>query len=211
MAFLEKVTFSPSQLDASDLANVRRAGVSDRAILDATYVCVGFNIITRIADALGFKVPAEELFVRAAKLLRIFGYRRLSGFWISSSSKNNSLHDPYAKKLERLRHAVLSGPGSLSPHVRQAISEGGRLPGALQVFVQKLTGAAATLTDDDIAELHRAHYTDDQIFEAIVSAAVGAGLFRLECVLNLLRTSHTHPQTRPEIPESNHSFAESPI
>jgi alkylhydroperoxidase family enzyme len=187
LAFLEKVTLAPNQLDASDLAKVRRSGVSDRAILDATYVCVGFNIITRIADALGFKVPAEELFLRAAKLLRIFGYRRLSGFWTSGSSKDNCLHDPYARKVERLRYAVLSGPGSLSPHVRQAISEGGRLPGALQVFVQKLTCAASTLTDDDIAELHRAHYTDDQIFEAIVSAAVGAGLFRLNGVQKLLR------------------------
>ena len=192
----------------SDLAIPRRAGVSDRAILDATYICVGFNIMTRIADALGFKIPAEELFVRAAKLLRIFGYRRLSGFWISgsnkqgvylstnwttfaSSSKNTRLHDPYAKKMERLRHAVLSGPGSLPPHVRQAISEGARLSGALEVFVQKIVAEASTLTDDDIAELHRAHYTDDQIFEAIVSAAVGAGLFRLECVLNLLRSNHT--------------------
>lgn len=174
-----------------DLAIVRRAGVSDRAILDATYICVGFNIITRIAHALGFKIPAEELFVRAAKLLKIFGYRRLSGFWISgASSKGTRLYDPYAQKLERLRHAVLSGPGSLPPHVRQAIGERAGLSGALEVFVQKIAAEASTLTDDDIAELHRAHYTDDQIFEAIVSAAVGAGLFRLECVLNLLRSTH---------------------
>jgi alkylhydroperoxidase family enzyme len=188
---LEKVTLFPNHLGASDLATVRRAGVSDRAILDATYICVGFNVITRIADALGFKVPAEELFVRAAKLLRIFGYKRLSGFWISGSSKNTGLHDPYAKKMQRLRHAVLSGPGSLPPHVRQAISEGARLSGALGVFVQKIAVEAATLTDDDIAELHRVHYNDDQIFEAIVSAAVGAGIFRLESVLHLLRSSHT--------------------
>lgn len=177
---------------------MRRAGVSDRAILEATYVCVGFNIITRIADALGFQIPAEELIVRAAKLLRIFGYRRLSGFWISGSNKQEvyfstnwiRVYDPYAKQMERLRRAVLSGPGSLSPDVRQAISEGARLSGPLQVFVEKITAAASTLTDDDIAELHRAHYTDDQIFEAIVSAAVGAGLLRLDCVLNLVRSSH---------------------
>ena len=164
----------------------RRAGVSDRALLEATYVCVGFNIITRIAHALGFEVPAEELFVRAARLLRLFGYRRLSGFWISGSNK----HDPYAKKIERLRHAVLSGPGSLPPHVRQAIGEGAGLSGPLEAFVQKIIAEASTLTDDDIAALHRAHYTDDQIFEAIVSAAVGAGLFRLERVLNLLQSNH---------------------
>ena len=37
-------------------------------------------------------------------------------------------------------------------------------------------------------------YTDDQIFEAIVSAAVGAGLFRLETVLHLLHSNHTEAE-----------------
>jgi alkylhydroperoxidase family enzyme len=194
LAFLEKVTLFPNQLGPEDLAIPRRAGVSDQAILDATYVCVGFNIIARIADALGFKIPSEDLFVRAAKLLRVFGYRRLSGFWTSGSNKpagtfatSWTTFDPHAKKMLRLRYAVLSGPGSLPPHVRQAISEGARLSGALGAFVQKIAADASALTDDDIAELHRAHYTDDQIFEAIVSAALGAGLFRLERVLGLLR------------------------
>lgn len=43
------------------------------------------------------------------------------------------------------------------------------------------------VTDDDIRELHRANYSDDQIFEAAVSAALGAGLYRLERVLAVLR------------------------
>ena len=43
------------------------------------------------------------------------------------------------------------------------------------------------VNDEDIQELHRAHYSDDQIFEAAVSAALGAGLYRLECVLTVLR------------------------
>lgn len=185
--------------------------MSDCAILDATYVCVGFNIITRIADALGFKIPAEEVFAKAARLLRIVGYRRLSGFWISGADKkqiyptrtygSSTDYDPYAKKMELLRHAVLAGPGSLPPHVRQAISEGTRLSGALGAFVQKIAEEASTLTNDDIAELHRARYTDDQIFEATVSAALGAGLFRLECVLRALRAY------RPDAP----SAAASPL
>jgi alkylhydroperoxidase family enzyme len=190
----------PAHVGAEDVAALRRAGVSDSAILDATYVCVGFNIITRIADALGFKIPAEELFAKAARLLRIVGYRRLSGFWISGSKKqiyprrtvtSSTNYDPYAKTMERLRCAVLSGPGSLPPTVRQAISEGAKLSGALGAFVQKIAEGASTLTNDDIAELHRARYTDDQIFEATVSAALGAGLFRLECVLGALRSSKT--------------------
>jgi hypothetical protein len=46
----------------------------------------------------------------------------------------------------------------------------------------------AVVSDDDITELHRARYTDDQIFEATVSAALGAGLLRLECVLHAFRS-----------------------
>lgn len=53
--------------------------------------------------------------------------------------------------------------------------------------MKKVAEHAYLVTDDDIAELHRAHYTDDQIFEATVSAALGAGLLRLECVLRALR------------------------
>ena len=201
---------------------MHKAGVSVPALLDATYVCVGFNIIARIADALGFKVPSEELFLRAARLLRIFGYRRLSGFWISypgdrestrkravgrfpyrrgraPSSLDTHLQDPYAKKMAHLRYAVVSGPGSLPSDVRQTIIEGAKLSGPLGVFVQKVAGHAFTVDDDDIAELHRAHYTDDQIFEAAVTSALSAGLFRLECVLAALRAYQSAANTHGEL------------
>ena len=52
------------------------------------------------------------------------------------------------------------------------------------------------VNDDDIRELHRAHYSDDQIFEAAVSASLGAGLYRLECVLSLLRASRNQGSLR---------------
>ncbi len=162
------------------------------ALLDATYVCVGFNIVTRIANALGFKVPPEELLVRAARLLRVFGYRRLSGFWMSGSSNGGMQtertldNDPYASKMERLRYAVVSGPGSLAPNIRQAFCERSYGASPLGAFAQKVAEHASMVNDDDIRELHRAHYSDDQIFEAAVSAALGAGLYQLECVLNLI-------------------------
>lgn len=156
-------------------------------------MCVGFNIVARIADALGFKVPSDELFLRAARLLRVFGYRRLSGFWMSESinsgmdSERTLDTDPYADKMERLRYAVVSGPGSLAPNIRQAISAGAYSSSPLGAFAQKVAEHAFRVNDDDIRELHRAHYSDDQIFEAAVSAALGAGLYRLQCVLTLLR------------------------
>lgn len=188
-ALLEKITLSPAEIGAEDLDAIYKTGVGVRGVVDATYVCVGFNIVARIADALGFKVPSDELFNRAARLLRVFGYRRLSGFWTSESSDSTFDIDPYVNKMERLRSAVVAGPGSLAPHVRQAISEGAYYCSPLGAFAQKVAEHAFMVNDDDIRELHRAHYSDDQIFEAAVSAALGAGLYRLECVLTVLRTN----------------------
>lgn len=212
LSLLEKVTLSPSEIGPEDLAATHRAGVSARALVDATYVCVGFNIVARIAEALGFKVPSDELFCRAARLLRVFGYRRLSGFWMSGSSNSGMLtertldNDPYANKMERLRYAVLLGPGSLAPNIRQAISERTYSSSPLGAFAQKVAEHASTVNDDDIRELYRAHYSDDQIFEAAVSAALGAGLYRLECVLTVLRANQPAAATRSELPAQNYTF-----
>ena len=186
---------APSEIGPEDLDATYRAGVSVAAVLDATYVCIGFNIVTRIANALGFKVPSEELLLRAARLLRLFGYRRLSGFWSSGSSHRGMLTartldgDPYAMKMERLRYAVVSGPGALAPNIRHGISKGAFDSTPLGAFAQKVAEHAFMVNDDDIRDLHRAHYSDDQIFEAAVSAALGAGIYRLECVLKILRQS----------------------
>lgn len=180
--------------------------MTDRAILDATYVCVGFNIIARIADALGFELPSEKLFFRAAKLLRVVGYRRLSGIWLNKHKNHVAKHlllsvgpkrddgltaaaasfDPYAVKMTRLRHSVTSHPASLPAVVRQTITAGRGVSGPLGSYVRKVAEHAYEITDEDIASLHAANYTDDEIFEATVSAALGAGLFRLDCVLRAM-------------------------
>ena len=211
LAFLEKITLFPGDIDGGDIAELRRTGLTDRAILDATYVCVGFNIIARIADALGFDLPSEELFSRAAKLLRVVGYKRLSGFWISKGKKRAAKpflmsvgpqrdddlpaatvsFDPHAVKMTRLRLAVTSNPASLPAFVRQKITAGRNLSGPLGAYVKKVAERAYEITDDDIASLHAANFTDDEIFEATVSAALGAGLFRLDCVLRALTASES--------------------
>lgn len=206
LGLLEKVTLAPAEVVGEDLAELRAAGLSDRAILDAAYVCVGFNIITRIANALGFKVPSEEVFSRASRFLTVFGYSSLSGFRArvifqqlaallvvnKSAAGGRDAFDPYDRKLTLLRDSVLSDPGSLDPAVRRAICGGLELPHPLGAYVRKVAGHAHTVSDDDIAELHRAGYTDDQIFEATVSAALGAGLQRLERIFLALRPA-AHP------------------
>lgn len=211
LALLEKITLSPREIEARDIVELRRTGLTDRAILDAAYVCVGFNVIARIAEALAFEIPSEQLFSRAAKLLRVFGYKRLSGFWTSKRTKpvakpilmsvaaqrdddvivDSTSFDPYAMKMNRLRHAVTSSPASLPAVVRQTIIAGRNVSGPLGSYVRKVAERAYEITDDDIASLHAANYTDDEIFEATVSAALGAGLFRLDCVLRALVASES--------------------
>jgi len=39
------------------MADLRAAGVDDQAITDVIYVCFLFNVIDRVADALGFDIP----------------------------------------------------------------------------------------------------------------------------------------------------------
>jgi len=118
----------------------------------------------------------------------VVGYKRLSGTWISKRRKRvaKPSFDPYEVKMTRLRHAVTSSPASLPAVVRQTITAGRNVSGPLGSYVRKVAEHAYEITDEDIASLHAANFTDDEIFEATVSAALGAGLFRLDCVLRAL-------------------------
>ena len=74
LGFLEKLTLTPDQVEAADMTPLRDAGVSDQAIEDAIQVCAVFNIIDRVADALGFAVPSAESFAHSAQMLLKRGY-----------------------------------------------------------------------------------------------------------------------------------------
>jgi hypothetical protein len=202
LGLIEKLTLTPDQFGAEDVAALQAQGLAEQAIVDALYICVGFNMINRVADALGVRVPPPKVFVRGAKFLLKFGYKMLSGLQrgggIGSGHTyllkmdhaqigNNAVDDPYGSKVKQLKEAVLSGPGTLDPAVREAASRAAGLPKALGPYVKKVASHAYKVTDEDIAALHQAGYSDDQIFEATVSAALGAGLVRLESGLRALR------------------------
>ena len=59
LGFLEKLTITPEQVGPHDVAALEEIGITYRAITDAVYICMGFNIINRIADAMGFEVPSR--------------------------------------------------------------------------------------------------------------------------------------------------------
>jgi alkylhydroperoxidase family enzyme len=74
LGLLEKVTLSPAQVSASDVQPLLAAGISEQAIEDALIICAGFNIISRIADALDVAIPSAEGFACTGEALLDHGY-----------------------------------------------------------------------------------------------------------------------------------------
>ncbi len=74
LGFLEKLTLRPAELEPADAETVRAAGVSDEAMEDAIHVASLFNMITRLADSLGWDVPEWDSFAARADAMLASGY-----------------------------------------------------------------------------------------------------------------------------------------
>lgn len=100
---------------------------------------------------------------------------------------------PYAEERRALLKAVTKGAGHLSPDVRTAIVDRARgraveaaVPEALVRFVDQVAKDASGIADADVDAVKAAGYSEEAVFEAIVAAALGASLARLEAVDALL-------------------------
>jgi hypothetical protein len=93
--------------------------------------------------------------------------------------------DPHAALRDAVLSNVLNGPGESEPSLRQAAADGAGVPPDLQSLVNKIHNHAYRVTDDDIAGLQATH-SDDQLFEIVVSAALGASRRRLLAGLRAL-------------------------
>jgi alkylhydroperoxidase family enzyme len=74
LAFLEVLTLRPDELTPADAEVAFAAGVSRPALRDAATICSLFNMITRLADALGWDVPAWERTLERASAMLEGGY-----------------------------------------------------------------------------------------------------------------------------------------
>jgi len=54
---------------------VLESGVSREALVDAVHVCALFNVIVRLADALGWEIPPPEAFAARGRVLLESGYK----------------------------------------------------------------------------------------------------------------------------------------
>ena len=75
LGFIEKLTLRPETLTCADAEATRAAGVSDEALVDAIHVAALFNMITRLADSLGWDVPGFDSFYARADAMLAEGYR----------------------------------------------------------------------------------------------------------------------------------------
>src|SRR5262249_22685860 len=142
------------------------------------------------------------VFERSAKYLLRFGYRFLSGKWHGGHSARISdfenepspvngvglIHDPYEHGIRRLKSAVLTSSGRLSRELRESALSSADIPGPLGEYVRRVQQRAWEVSDAEVESLKK-HYEEDQIFEATVCAAIGAGLARLGPALEVLRVS----------------------
>lgn len=96
------------------------------------------------------------------------------------------MRDPYADKFQRLRNSVLAGPGVLGPDVRQELAEGRDVQERLGSYADKVRRHAYKVVDEDVEGLYEAGFSEDEVFEATVSVALGAAVARLEAGLAAL-------------------------
>lgn len=75
LGYLEKLTTCPDDVHPEDVVALHAAGIEDQAIVEAIYVCVVFNVIDRLADALDFQIPPTFVNWKSAKMYLRMGYK----------------------------------------------------------------------------------------------------------------------------------------
>ncbi|NMO93546.1 hypothetical protein [Actinomycetospora sp. TBRC 11914] len=90
------------------------------------------------------------------------------------------------RRFRELVAAVVHGAGVLPVAVRESLVVGTAPPDDLAGLVAKVAGGGLAVTDDDVATLRAAGYSEDAVFECVVAVAVAAGGSRLRAVERLL-------------------------
>ena len=128
------------------------------------------------------------------------------------------MNDRHSANMQCMVEAILTTSGDTEPALRRAVearvaAHGGRvslestgeqekseqseqLPTNLAKYVDKVAQHAYKTTDADIENLLQTGYSEDAIFEITLSAALGAGLARLERGLAALKGEHNATEER---------------
>ena len=113
------------------------------------------------------------------------------------------MRELYPPKVRIAADALLTKPGVCSPALRSSVEAYAaalwgsvrpkeELPADLLDYVTKVALYAYKITDEDVARLKDAGYSEDAIFEITLCASMGAGLARMEKGLALLEKEALH-------------------
>ena len=103
----------------------------------------------------------------------------------------------YPTDVQRLANSVLQKPAKSTPQLRREVEafaaacSGSQrppadLPEPLRPYLEKVSKHAYKVTNKDIENLKAAGYSEDEIFELTICAALGSGLARLEKTMVLI-------------------------
>jgi hypothetical protein len=81
---------------------------------------------------------------------------------------------------------ILQGPGQAPAELRARAFANAELPEPLRPLLGKVAATSAQVSDADFATATQAGFTDDQLFELVVCAAVGASARQYEAGLAAL-------------------------
>lgn len=86
----------------------------------------------------------------------------------------------------RLVARILEGPGQAPADQRRRAFDNANVPEPLRGLVEKVATKSFELTDPDFATATEAGFTDDELFELVICAAVGESTRRYEAGLSAL-------------------------
>jgi len=98
---------------------------------------------------------------------------------------------PIPSTLQKAIEALLVQTGETDRSLRREVLEhnrnsSGQVPELLRGLVDKVSQSPWTVTDEDFAQLRAAGYSESQLYEVTLAAALGAGLARFDAGLRAI-------------------------
>jgi hypothetical protein len=105
--------------------------------------------------------------------------RTLTEAWIERLEAYLGRQDHVLPLLADAGDAILGLEGSVASELRRAAFRGEPVAADIDPYLDKVRRHAYRVTDEDVAGLHEAGWSDDEIFELTVAAASGQAFYRL--------------------------------
>ena len=189
LGMLAKLTKQPLDFSAADMTPLLDLGITPAAIEQA--VIIGgflFNYQNRMADAMGADVPPDKI-KRAGRMLNMQGRSMLKDQ--QAAGEMAAFNGRIPPEIETLVESVTNGDGNSDKALRQAVFRRGMatlgfpetdtdIPQDLVHYVDTIARHAPDVTEQDIQELLGKGWSEAEIFEVTVAAALAAGYGRLQ-------------------------------